>query len=280
MPATPTSGEVVPVAASAEPVVQVTGPPIKIIFLDIDGVICCNGAGRLETDKMKRIASVVEKTGAKVVLSTDWRRDASLKAVLTKALTDVGVTVIGATRKGAPMKPIRPQEITGWLDAFLERGRDVSEWVAVDDRELLGEMGGERLKGHFVNTNFASGLTDLAAERLVAVLSGDHEQGMGAFTRNVQTKPRLGTPGKKRGATPPPSRPSPTGKGTPGGRPAVPATRYSGDAAAAPGAATPAKGGFNAAAAPGGMHSSLRTPPKGSKGAAAAGEDKAEKSKP
>ena len=57
----------------------------------------------------------------------------------------------------------------------------------VDDRELIGEMGGDRLKGHFVNTSFASGLTDRAAERMIAVLNGDHEQGMGAFTPSSGT---------------------------------------------------------------------------------------------
>ena len=76
---------------------------IKIIFLDVDGVICCNGAGRLEVDKLARIEDVVKKTDAKVVLSTDWRRDPSLKAHITTALNERGISVIGATRKGAPL---------------------------------------------------------------------------------------------------------------------------------------------------------------------------------
>ena len=224
-----------------------TGPALKLIFLDVDGVICCNGAGRLENDKLKRISKVVEETGAKIVLSTDWRRDPSLKAIITTALGEVGCTVIGATRKGPPLKPVRPQEITGWLDAFLEKGREVTEWVAVDDRELIGEMGGDRLKGHFVNTSFASGLTDRAAERMIAVLNGDHEQGMGAFT------PSSGTLRKGPGAgrrTPSPARAT--------RKPA--AGLVEGDApAAAP--AGRGEGGFRAATAPGGAHSSVGRAP-------------------
>jgi hypothetical protein len=115
-------------------------PPVKLIFLDVDGVICCNGYGRLEEEKLQRIKTIVEKTEAKVVLSTDWRRDATLKATITAALAEKGAQVIGATRKGAPLKPIRPQEITQWLDHFVAK-RTVSEWVAVDDRDLISEMG-------------------------------------------------------------------------------------------------------------------------------------------
>ena len=232
------------------------GPPLKLIFLDVDGVICCNGAGRLEVDKLKRISQVVEKTGAKIVLSTDWRRDPSLKAIITTALSEVSCQVIGATRKGAPLKPIRPQEITGWLDAFIEKGREVTEWVAVDDRELIGEIGGDRLRGHFVNTSFASGLTDRAADRMVAVLNGDHEQGMGAFTPSAGALRKGPPPGGRR--TPSPARPSPGARARAAGGLAV-----EGEAAApaaAPAGAPPARGGgggFSAATAPGGMHSSL-----------------------
>ena len=226
---------------------------IKIIFLDVDGVICCNGAGRLEVDKLARIENVVKKTDAKVVLSTDWRRDPSLKAHITTALNERGISVIGATRKGAPLRPIRPQEIAGWLDAYTggERPRKVSQWVAVDDRELLSEFGGDRLKGHFVNTSFASGLTDKAAERMVAVLNGDAEQGMGAHTALREREARrFGSPAVSRG-------------GGRGGRDASPARgRGRGGAARRrPGLARrrvpirqirPAWRGRNAATAPGG----------------------------
>ena len=42
---------------------------VAVIFLDIDGVICCNMAGRLEESKLAILAEVVKKTQAKVVLS-------------------------------------------------------------------------------------------------------------------------------------------------------------------------------------------------------------------
>ena len=41
---------------------------MRAIFLDIDGVICCNQFGRLEDRKLQLLRNVVQQTGAKVVL--------------------------------------------------------------------------------------------------------------------------------------------------------------------------------------------------------------------
>ena len=57
-----------------EPEPAATDQPL--IFLDIDGVICCNMNGHLEEPKLQQLRRIVEATGAKVVLSTDWRRQA------------------------------------------------------------------------------------------------------------------------------------------------------------------------------------------------------------
>ena len=54
----------------------------RLIFLDIDGVICCNNEGVLEQSKLELLRQVVDATGAKIVLSTDWRRIPKLKQLL------------------------------------------------------------------------------------------------------------------------------------------------------------------------------------------------------
>ena len=47
-------------------------------------------------------------------------------------------------------QPIRPKEIWGWLEAYQnDKGKVVSEWVAIDDRELLMEQGGEKLTRNY-----------------------------------------------------------------------------------------------------------------------------------
>ena len=105
----------------------------------IDGVICCNSQSRLEEDKLKQLRRIVQETGnTKVVLSTDWRRQAQLKRRVISALKTVDVKCIGATPQRQMMKPVRPMEILSWLTT---NGPDVEggvvAWVAIDDRDLL-----------------------------------------------------------------------------------------------------------------------------------------------
>ena len=153
---------------------------IRLIFLDVDGVLCCNKHGHLEADKLKRLAGVVQRTNSKVVLSTDWRRHPELKHRLMQVLANHDCQVIGATLKGPALEPVRPREITAWLDGYeterhLHASPAVSSWVAVDDRPLLREDGGEALTGHFVQTIFQFGLDDIAAERMTAILLEDEK---------------------------------------------------------------------------------------------------------
>ena len=105
-------------------------------------VICCNQFGRLEDRKLQLLRSVVQQTGAKVVLSTDWRRVPKLKTQLIGTLRDYGMEVIGATPMRPPWQPVRPQEILDWLTAYNQQAVDVNAepitmFVAVDDRPLL-----------------------------------------------------------------------------------------------------------------------------------------------
>ena len=45
-----------------------------------------------------------------------------------------------------------------------------TNWVAIDDRDLVSEDGGEALRGRFVQTAFASGLTRELANRAITML--------------------------------------------------------------------------------------------------------------
>ena len=129
-----------------------------LTWTQIDGVICCNMAGRLEESKLSVLNSVCKATDAKVVLSTDWRRQAQLKRQVVGALKRLDIEVIGATPMRAMFQPIRPQEILEWLSANGPKF-DVTSWVAIDDRDLLNEHGGAGLQGHMVRTHPSTGLT-------------------------------------------------------------------------------------------------------------------------
>ena len=141
---------------------------IAVIFLDIDGVICCNMAGRLEEGKLAVLNSVAKATGAKVVLSTDWRRQAQLKRQVVAALKRLDIEVIGATPMKAMFQPIRPVEILEWMSANGSKF-EVTSWVAIDDRDLLNEQGGQGLQGRMVRTHPNSGLTKRLGDMAIEV---------------------------------------------------------------------------------------------------------------
>lgn len=125
---------------------------MRAIFLDIDGVICCNNRGHLEPEKLERLRSVVQQTGAKIVLSTDWRRVPKLKTILIQTLQSYGMDVIGSTKMYPPWQPVRPVEIVEWLTEYNKtaaaEGLDpITAYAAVDDRSLCQESGGDGLRG-------------------------------------------------------------------------------------------------------------------------------------
>ena len=68
-----------------------------IVFLDVDGVLCCNHETRLEAAPCAELQRIAESTRAAVVLSTDWRRDTSLSSRINHCLHERRVDCIGAT---------------------------------------------------------------------------------------------------------------------------------------------------------------------------------------
>ena len=170
----------------------------------IDGVICCNFHGELEDAKLAQLARVAKATGAKVkretknpvglrsasnglephlprsqqvVLSSDWRRQLSLKQKVQRALKKHRVGYVGCTpqrvvteRAGNWIfeKPCRPQEIMEWLRQYREGC--TCPWVAIDDRDLLEEICGDQLHGHFIHTLFSTGLTASLADECIRIL--------------------------------------------------------------------------------------------------------------
>ena len=64
-----------------------------------------------------------------------------------------------------------------WVDAYARRGKEpIDNFVAIDDRALLQEWGGARLRGHFVQTSVRVGLTSRHVERAIAVLTDPPRQ--------------------------------------------------------------------------------------------------------
>ena len=143
---------------------------MKIIFLDFDGVL--NSCERryhddpLDKTMIQNVNSVIQTTGAKVVVSSDWRRRNSLSS-LQKDLNSFGFVgdLIDKTSeifsRNCDLESERQQEIFKWLDSNPQ----VTQWIAIDDMDLPLDS------ANFVHTNPAIGFTVKNAKSAIKKLS-------------------------------------------------------------------------------------------------------------
>lgn len=177
---------------------------MKIIFLDIDGVLnsnaflatnpgCMDRGGGWETQldpfAVAKLSSLLDCTGAKLVLSSTWRKDpiglgVTQRALMARGLESRFLPFLGATpslwRTEDGKVLCRGDEIQAWLDAspiLVER------FVILDDSEDMGH-----LMDRLVRVDGGVGLTDadvLKAVKLLLENTRDRCWGCGA---------RVGTP--------------------------------------------------------------------------------------
>ncbi len=155
---------------------------MNVLFLDIDGVL--NSAqwfsemarrnkevgedfdnGMLDPAAVAVLNRVLDRSGAKVVVSSTWRKlydFNDLLALLSAQGLKVG-NFIGKT--GNSMDGHRGREIAAWLEAH-----DVDNYVAIDDSTDL-----ENLGAHHFKTEWPIGLLPEHENELVARLLGDHQ---------------------------------------------------------------------------------------------------------
>ena len=59
------------------------------------------------------------------------------------------------------------------MDGYARRAgsEPVESFVAIDDRQLLSEWGGDRLRNHFVKTATAVGLTESSVDKAIKILN-------------------------------------------------------------------------------------------------------------
>lgn len=156
---------------------------MKIIFLDIDGVLNTWDYRRrleleyfsnlIDRDKMIHLKKIVDLTGAKIVLSSSWRKywNKSGEQIdsagrnLQEVFREFDLQIYDKTPvvENSP----RGEEIWAWLKGKYS----VEEYVILDDRDY----GWNRdLRMHFVQTDDAGdGLTDELADAAIRVLNGE-----------------------------------------------------------------------------------------------------------
>ena len=134
---------------------------MKIIFLDVDGVLNCATTKErvrdllfVEDRKVQLLKELVDETGATIILSSTWRFGFENPEIypelfeLENKLAQFGLFIAGSTPIDA--RGYRGKEIDGWLKAHAD---EVESFVILDDDSDMKPWG-----SHLVKTSWAKGL--------------------------------------------------------------------------------------------------------------------------
>ena len=158
-------------------------PAMKIIFLDIDGVLnsqdffrrkheetgLTQGGSRAESidpDALRLLERIVEETDAKIVVSSCWRigrTTEELRDLLKEADFKYYDRIIDRTKNDGSFTTKRGDEIEEWLSR--NPVKNSADFIILDDDSDMGN-----LFGSLVQTLWCQGLTEhevkIAIERL------------------------------------------------------------------------------------------------------------------
>lgn len=156
-------------------------PKLKILFLDIDGVLntlpsstesSTNPSHYFPQIRLKRLKNIIDSTNCKIVLSSSWRLRDFSKKTLWEKFESIGIDVktcyIGDTPS---IKKARAFQIETYLNEIKSK-YEISHWCAVDDMELDStQQTAQIMKDHFVKTEIATGLTDAKMNEIISILN-------------------------------------------------------------------------------------------------------------
>lgn len=133
---------------------------MKVIFLDIDGVLnCqksnsnCGGLIGIDSKKVKVLRQIVEETDAKIVLCSSWKTfwdnnkddQNELANYLDRKLKRENLFILDKTiDKGSN----RGEGIANWL-----QNKNVESWIVIDD-EIFDDYEKYNVIKHLVKTSF------------------------------------------------------------------------------------------------------------------------------
>ena len=148
---------------------------IKVLFLDIDGVLCLHEMGVVNWDDnvddyvfddgcCRRLKEILDATGCKLALSSSWRLQRSDCDKILRFLRPFGITnadFIGST----PDLTHRGEEIM----TFVARHPEIGAFVAVDDEDFSGDrFPADRL----ALTKLERGITEPVKNLIIQKLNG------------------------------------------------------------------------------------------------------------
>lgn len=155
---------------------------MKVIFLDFDGVITTVLSNwKLDKKKMDMVKQICDATGAKIVVSSSWRRytiEQTIELITTKQkekhcqhflypeyIIDITARMYGfkSGNREEHFGLYRGVEIEQWLSEH----QDVTNYVILDDDTdmLLCQ------KNNFIKTNAYSGICKKDVEKAIKILN-------------------------------------------------------------------------------------------------------------
>lgn len=152
---------------------------MKVIFLDIDGVLNsarydCEreyGDGNIDPSRLPLVKSIVDATGAVIVLSTTWRRHWDISPDKRDSIGEELDAVFASAGLSVADK-------TPWFEKF-DRAAEIREWLKQHDGEvesfvILDDVftGWAELGDRLVRTNFriGRGLGEEHVQRAIELL--------------------------------------------------------------------------------------------------------------
>lgn len=135
---------------------------MKVIFLDVDGVLNCQGTTArcggligIDSAKVKLLKQIVDATGAKIVLSSSWRlgynRDGEQlehhAQYLERKLNAEGLQIYDVTKSLRGMYS-RVEEVYD----YMSDKDDIENFVILDDEDFNWKK--RKLKPHWVKSTF------------------------------------------------------------------------------------------------------------------------------
>lgn len=162
---------------------------LKIIFLDVDGVLNCknttdriNGYQGIEDKKVSFLKDIVEETSAKIVLISTWKEhwhkhpykvfQDNMANYLDQKLAKQGLRIVDKTNEGYDLRK-RGQGILDYLSLIKRYGLEVNNYVILDD--LIFDYKKTKLNQNLVKTNYQSGLKLEHVKKAIEILNNIKE---------------------------------------------------------------------------------------------------------
>lgn len=169
----------------------------KVIFLDVDGVLNSDRtlyeSISLEDDLILNLKEIINKTGAKIILSSSWRLSTDAITTLMDKLDKFGLAISGMTCDGVDLDWLEKYEFDTtkkYLDTKFDydenkqikithdRGAEIFKWLHDHDdcAYVILDDEIEDIKPYFnesviVKTSYKTGLTKEDVKKAVQILN-------------------------------------------------------------------------------------------------------------